>query len=512
MAEYMLGSPLLWTLVAIPIIAGLVALLLRDEKGRAHALLAGFSWGLVLASLLVLAPLVYSEDEPHVLLDPLYANVPGLGSFALIVDGVSLIFAVSIAIVSLAVAIYSYRYMEHRFEELGAVPRWGLYFLLYQLFTAGMLGVVLATNTILFYLFLEVTLIPSFLLIALYGYGDRVRVGLLYVVWTHVGAALFLIAALVLGFTTGVYNFYYPGIGYVKAIEELAGGLAPLIFTLFVLGLAIKMALLGVHMWLPYAHAEAPTPISALLSPLLIGLGAYGLFRFVIGFFPDLWGSLSPVLAAWAFATMIYGGFMALVQRDVKRFLAYSSVSQMGYILLGLATLSVAGVTGGILHYMSHAFGKAVLFAVAGVLIVVAHTRNMDEMGGLAAKLPYTAAAALTGFLYLTGIPPTLGLLSEYLIARGLAVWSASGGFTGFTTALAIFMVAVTISTLYSFVGFKRMFLSKPGKVFDKVKGTEPSSMIGPILFLAAAGIIAFIVPEPLVGPAKVVANLVIGG
>ncbi len=513
MVELMLGAPLLWTTIAIPAAAGLVSLLLgRSVDARSHAVLAAFSWGLSFSILVALVPYVYSSKAVHVILDPWYAEVPGLGTFALMVDGASLVFALSIAAVSMAIAIYSYRYMTHRFEELGTTASWGLYYFLYQLFTIGMLGVVYSTNTVLFYLFLELTLIPSFLLITLYGYGDRVHVGLLYLVWTHAGAALFLLSILLIGFTSGIFDIYVPGLGYVVNIERVLGPVVAIVaFVLLVVGLAVKMALFGLHMWLPYAHAEAPTPISALLSPLLIGLGAYGLFRIATTYFPHLWHQASPYLVLWAFITMAYGGLMALTQDDVKRFLAYSSISQMGYLLLGLATTTTAGLSGALLHYMSHAFGKAVLFAVAGILIVVAHTRSLHELGGIASKLPYAAAAALAGFLYLTGVPPALGLLSEYLIARGLAVWASTYGFWTFIASLAGFMIAITVSTLYSFVGFKRMFLSKPGPAYNKIKEVEPSSMIGPVLFLALLGVIVFLAPEPVVGPLKAVTSLVAG-
>jgi NADH-quinone oxidoreductase subunit M len=508
MAEVVLDKPMLWATLLIPLAAGVGVVATR--RGRVATLVCGFSWALVLLSLVALAPVIYSVEQAIVILDPWYAEVPGIGVFGLMVDGVSLAFALGIAAVSLAVALYSYRYMEHRFKELGVAPNWGLYFLLYQLFTLGMLGVVYSINTIQLYLFLELTLIPSFLLIALYGYGDRVRVGLLYLVWTHLGAALFVVALLLTGSITGVYNIYLPGKGYVLGVGEALGGLKWGAFTLLVLGLAIKMALLGVHMWLPYAHAEAPTPISALLSPLLIGLGAYGMLRVVITFFPYEWATSSYLLVAWAFATMIYGGLMALVQRDVKRFLAYSSISQMGYLLLGLASTTYSGVVGATLHYVAHALGKAILFAVAGTLIVTVHTRDLGSMGGLAQKLPYTASAALIGFLHLTGIPPTLGLLSEYLIARGLAEWSSAISSSHFIAGLAAFMTAITISTLYSFIGFRKMFLGPLGPAGQREGISEPASMIGPILFLGLMGVALFLFPEPLAGPVKSVAQTIV--
>ncbi|MET1101888.1 MAG: complex I subunit 5 family protein [Pyrodictiaceae archaeon] len=497
-SEIVLGAPILWASIVIPFIGGLSSALAGNRmNGRQHTAINSATW-LISLVLVVYASIILYTSGANTIIDPGYGKVPGIGWFALFLDGVSAALAISIATVSLGIAAYSYHYMKHRFEELGVGEPWGTYFILYQLFTIGMLGVVYANNTILFYLFLEITLIPSFLLIVLYGYGDRVRIGLLYLVWTHVGAALYLIGSLLIGFTT-TFDYYVPGIGYTVNIEASMPAIYAIIaFVLLVVGLTIKGALFGFHMWLPYAHAEAPTPISALLSPLLIGLGLYGLFRIVYGFFPGLWSHAAPVLIAWAFITMIYGGFLAYTQNDVKRFLAYSSISQMGYLMLGLATTSYAGIAGSMFHYVTHAFGKAVLFGIAGVLIVTAHTRDMNKMGGLAGKLPYAAALALLGFLHITGIPPTMGLWSEYLIARGLAEWSAGHGTGVFVTALVLFMTAVAISTVYSFVGFKRIFLSEPGEAYKHVSMTEPSVMIASLAFLGILGVFFFVFPTPV--------------
>ncbi len=510
--EIVTTSPILWGSLIIPFLSGLASLVMgRSVSGRAHAAINAAAWAFSLL-LVSYAALQLYLNNATTLVDGVMATIPGLGVFALFVDGVSVALAVAIALVSAAIAGYSYKYMEHRFHEMGGAESWGAYFFLYQLFTLGMLGVVYANNTILFYLFLELTLIPSFLLIVLYGYGDRVRIGLLYLVWTHIGAALFLIGALVTGYSAG-FTFYLPGKGFVAgAGDTIPYALAA--FLLLVIGLSVKGALFGFHMWLPYAHAEAPTPISALLSPLLIGLGLYGVYRIVIPFFPRLWAIFAPLFVAWAFTTMIYGGLVAYTQSDVKRFLAYSSISQMGYLLLGLATTSPAGISGSMYHYVTHAFGKAILFGMAGLLIVSIGTRDMAKMGGLAAKLPYTAGLALLGFLHITGVPPTMGLWSEYLIARGLAEWSAPMGPYAFTAAIILFMVGVAVSTIYSFVGFKRIFLSKPRSALSV--SPEPSSMLFALIVLGLAGVLLFIFPTPvldyLVQAAKFAHGVVFGG
>ena len=486
--EAVLGSPLLWASFLAPLLAGLLAPLL-GERPRAQAGLALLSW---LVSAAALAPAVALVERGRVVVDPLHPRVPGLGVFSMVLDGASLPVAVSVVLVSAMIALYSVPYMRHRFGELGG-GSWRLYYLLYQLFTAGMLGAALAGNGILFYLFLELTLVPSALLIILYGYGDRLRVGLIYLVWTHLGALLYLLGL----FLAGSYDFYLPGRGYVLAVSSSLVAL-----WLVVLGLAVKTALAGVHFWLPYAHAEAPTPVSALLSPLLIGLGGYAMIRAGLGFFPEAWASVRGLLFAWAVATMLYGGFLVLAQRDVKRLLAYSSVSQMGYMMLGLSLANREALTGAVLHYASHALGKAILFGVAGILIAVLGTRDLSGLGGLASRMRVTASLALLGFLLIAGLPPTLGLWSEVLLAFGFAGWARGLGPGGLVAAAAAVAAGFTLTVIYSFQAYRLIFLGEPRGEGAKRAVEAGRGLTAPLAVLAAAGVVFFVALWLLADPA----------
>lgn len=501
--EAALAAPLLWLSFAAPLAAGILSLLAGNRVGpRGHAALASLSW---LAAGLLLAPALSRVLGGGTVVDPVHPLVPGVGVFSLLLDGVSAPVVVAVVAVSLLVALYSLPYMRHRFGELGG-GNWGLYYGLYQLFTAGMLGAALAGNGVLFYLFLELTLIPSALLIILYGYGDRVRVGLIYLVWTHVGALLFLLGL----FMAHGYDFYLPGRGYVVSVSGSLLALA-----LITIGLGVKSAYAGLHLWLPYAHAEAPTPVSALLSPLLIGLGGYALVRSGLGLLHGAWGlGVESVLFLWAVATMLYGGFLVLTQRDVKRLLAYSSVSQMGYMLLGVAVGNREGVTGAVLHYASHAFGKAILFGVAGVFIALLGTRRLEDLGGLAQRLPRTASVALLGFSLLAGLPPTLGLWSEVYLAFGLARWALGLGPWLFAAAAALAVAAMTLTVVYSFQAYRAMFLGRPGPVAERLRGSpearrEARLLVLPLALLALAGVILFLAVGLLAGPAEAVASQV---
>jgi len=488
--------PFLWIALLSPLASALLILFFKDKK--ITALLASGSLFVSAGSLLA-AYVIHAASRPWS--DPLSLNVVGLGTFGLLLDAPSFLVAFSIAVTTALIALYSLPYMHHRYEEMKhegiSPPGWRSYYFLFQLFSLAMIGTVLSTNIIEFYVFLELTLIPSFLLIAFYGYGDRIRIAIMYLLWTHVGALLFLIGALTVGFQKG-FDFIDMTSGYKLGMGE-GITLAVYAFWLMIIGLSVKLAVLGVHMWLPYAHAEAPTPISALLSPNLIGLGAAMMFKIVYVVFPNTFASNSPLLAVWALATIIYGGLMALNQTDFKRLLAYSSISQMGYLLLGLSSVTSYGFAGTFLHYMVHAFGKAILFGVAGIIIVTYHgLRDITKMGGLAEKMPYTAALALLGFMHITGIPPTAGLWSEYLIIRGVVEKALGLGTAWYVGVAVALLIGIGLSTAYAFLTMKRVFYGslKVGNAHEAV-----SQLLVPLVILAALGVLSFLLASPLIDP-----------
>ena len=469
----MLSWPVLWVSVVLPIALGIVAWPLRSRTGL-HAVTY-----LMAASLLVpLAVVIYGYStgalESGSLVDPFIINATrySIGTIAMGIDGLSAPVVIGLSVVTSFVAVYSIKYMETRIEEMEREgehpPSFGTYLLLYAIFAATMLGLVYSTNLIEFYVFLEGSLISSFLLIAFYGYGDRRRISLLYFVWTHVGAVVFLTGVLYLGYLMHTFNYMVVIDGAMKSVgsvEEVVGlGAATLIAALFLFGLFVKMAVFGVHMWLPYAHAEAPTPISALLSPNLIGLAGYAIARFVIPLFPTQMVDWRPFLMGLAFTTMVYAGLVALRQWDFKRFLAYSSISQMGYMLLGLSTLNQYGIMGAMLIYLSHAIGKALLFMSAGVFITEIHgLRDITKMGGLARRYPLVASLALFGFMNLTGLPPSIGMWSEIYLVIGVVktpyFFSGVGDMLGLSLLL---IVAMTVTAAYSFITMKKIFYGQP--------------------------------------------------
>ncbi len=496
-----LDYPYMFLSVVVPMVISLVFPFVDMDK-KAFATL---STVLLLIPLAVVSwlSIIGGLNEP--ILDPIFFRDPSVGTFSMLLDSISAPLAISIGLVTSMISWYSLRYMEHRFEEMeeeGHKPTgWGVYYMLYILFSAAMMGTVLSTNLIEFYIFLEISLLPSFLLIAFYGYGKRERIALLYLIWTHVGALAFLVGSLVLGLNVGTFDYFNP----VRAVanlglgEQLPASIITPVFIAILIGLFVKMAVFGVHIWLPYAHAEAPTPVSALLSPNLIGIAAYAMIRIAYVLFPSEFESLAPYMLGLALLTIIYGGLMALAQDDFKRFLAYSSVSQMGYLLMGIASVTAIGMAGAILHYAAHAVGKALLFATAGVLITQLHgLRSIGKMGGLAPKMPITASLALIGFMHITGIPPSLGLWSEILILAGVSNFAVA--INQFFWVVLFLLIGIGLSTAYSFITMRRIFFGHPSEAAEEAKEAG-ITLLGPMIIIAAIGLLLFLVPQLLVDP-----------
>jgi NADH-quinone oxidoreductase subunit M len=417
-----------------------------------------------------------------------YYNWSPIGLFGLNADGLSLPILFTIALLCALMCLYSMPYMAHIIGE--QTQQFGLYYALLLLYSVGMMGAVLATNLIEFYLFFELMLIPSYFLIARWGYGDRDRISFMYFMWTHIGALVFFAGILWMWTLTGTFD-----------LSMLVSAAIPQEYRLWltllmVVGLLVKMAAFGLHIWLPHAHAEAPTPISALLSPAMIGIGGYAIVRIVMTTLPSAFFQISLALAVWAVITMLYGGAMALVQDDIKRLLAYSSISQMGYILLGISSFQILGVSGSMFQYVSHGLGKGILFMVAGTIILQTHgLRSIAKLGGLAAKMPITATAALLGFLTIMGIPFTSGFVSEFLIFAG----SFNEGFAlnsmlrVFLSALAVVSTALTAG--YSLWAVRRIFF---GPLRDELTDVHeaPWTITGPLLVLGATSLIIGIYPD----------------
>jgi proton-translocating NADH-quinone oxidoreductase chain M len=524
----------------LPLLLSPVAYILGRKKGIQTV--TWFSFGVLAISTTFLLLPTLAIDQNNRIYEESY-TWSQFGNFGLRLDGLSIPFAIIIYILCTVLALYSKPYMLHKIQEDAdsefggghahdidrssrsgsgsdhvSSPRTniesssqvtamvekenyvksqtGLYFALYLTFSMGMLGTVLATNLIEFYVFFELMLVPAFFMIAFYGYGARRRIALMFFFWTHVGAGILLLGLLAMGFFAG-------GFDYVTVKENASKipveWISLIIFSLAI-GLGVKLAAFGLHIWLPYAHAEAPTPISALLSPAMIGIGAYGLLRLWMDLLTNDYSQYSLYINLWGLVTMIYGGAMALMQDDIKRVLAYSSISQMGYILFGLGSESVLGISGATLMYVSHGLGKAILFMMAGSIILQTGTRSMSQLGGLAGKMPYTAVLAMIGGLTIIGIPPTSGFMSEWVMFNGVLQSGVQYSEPVRVIAFALGILATLLSTAYILWMYKRIFFGKIPQKLVQVKDSNRYITVT-MAVLAAMTLIVGVYPDSFLVP-----------
>ena len=492
--------------VFLPLLLSPLAYIIGRRVG--HTAATWFTFGLLLyCTVLIISASIGETYEEH------YPWTSMFGEFGLLLDGLAAPFAIMIYVLCTILALYSKPYMQHKFHEFfkqqapktvyqsdGTVleaqslqkfvnKQSGVYYALFLVFSMGMVGTVLATNLIEFYIFFEVMLIPAFLLIGFWGDHPRRRIALMFFFWTHVGAVILLLGLLAIGISVGSFDFADINEADIPSDIVTAAAVA------IIIGLGVKLAAFGFHIWLPYAHGSAPTPISALLSPAMIGIGAYALFRLIVEFLPQTYADLSIYITIWGVVTMFYGGAMALMQDDIKRVFAYSSISQMGYLLFGIGSISTLGLAGAEMMYISHALGKGLLFMSAGILIVQVGTRSLSKLGGLGSKLPITAVCAVIGALTIMGVPPTSGFMGEWMLFYGVLETALEQGDDVRSLMFALGLVATVLTMSYMLWMLKRVFFGKLPENFSKVK--EGSwYMLTPMMVLAGFTIVVGIYPD----------------
>ena len=488
-----------------PIAVSVIALVL----GRRLAHNTGWLAFIVFAYTLLFGVIAATQVTNAGSLVEQYDWAPSLGLvFGLRADGLSAPLILTINILSLVISAYSVPYVKNMIESRRT--EYGAYYAFFLLFVASMQGVVLSTNLIELFIFYEFMLIPSYFLIARWGYGERQRIALMYFLWTHAGALLLLIGILSTQAIVGSSD--------IHEIPRLIAQINPPMETtiavsaLMLAGFFVKMALFGLHIWLPHVHAEAPTPISALLSPAMIGIGGYAALRTTIAFFPAAYELSGEILSIWALATMVWGGIMALAEDDLKRRLAYSSISQMGYILLGISTHDVVGVSGSMFHYVSHGTCKALLFMVAGAIILQADgLRSVKRLGGLASKMPITAAAAIVGFFGIMGIPPLNGFHSEWMILSGTFTEVFHSGSTIRLLTATGSIVAAILTTCYGLWTIQKIFFGPTPEHLEHVK-EAPLTVTIPMLALISLTILLGLFPSAVTDALSPAVSSILGG
>lgn len=332
------------------------------------------------------------------------------------------------------------------------------------LLETGIIGVFVSLDLFLFYVFWEAMLIPMYFLIGIWGGPRRIYATIKFVLFTLFGSLLMLVAIIVLYFLqhsyTGVYTFNL--LEMYKVV--LPYGAQFWLFYAFALAFAIKVPLFPFHTWLPDAHVEAPTAGSVILAGVLLKMGTYGFLRFCLPLFPDAYQSAIPLISILALIGIIYGAMVAMVQKDVKSLVAYSSVSHLGFVMLGLFALNVQAVQGGILQMINHGISTGALFLLVGMIYERRHSRLIDDFGGVAKVMPIFAAFFMIITLSSIGLPGTNGFIGEFLIILGIF---KSNIVYAVLAALGVILAAVYMLWMYQRVMFGKVTNPANEKLLD---------------------------------------------
>ncbi|TXT54905.1 MAG: putative NADH-quinone oxidoreductase subunit M [Candidatus Thorarchaeota archaeon] len=467
--------PMILTLLGL-IAGGLLTLLVgqKSEKGGQAMAALSLLGGLFLNILLVLQ----IWNGATVFHDIVWLGNPSnpIMTLGFLGDGLSAAVAILILGLGLFSVLFSFVYMKK-------VENPGLYYSLMVWFVAAMVGVVYATNLMQFFIFYELMLIPAFILVYLYGVSEdaqeRSRNALQFWVWTALGGLISLLATFILFGATGTMDIA------VLYTSPLAVSTAQTIGIIFLLGFGIKLGLVPLHVWAPPVYREAPMPVLVLLSGAMTKTAAYGVIRIVI---PIVWTAMETFttgLMTIAIITMFYGAMLAIAQKDLKMMLAYSSISQLGYLMFGYSTMTLMGLSGAAFQLINHGILASLTFFCAGALKMKTGTLEFDKLGGLAPKMPILASIYILGALALAGTPPLSAFAGEWMIFAGAAQLATSANASVILVILTVLgVVATGLTAGYYLWSIRRIFLGPIRDGFEQV--TDPPKIILGIIAILA--------------------------
>jgi len=457
-------------LTIFPALGALALLILRSDD---HKFLRGMSLLVATAEFvfsLVLIPGVPIGSSGY----RLELNVPWISSppihFHMGVDGLSAFLVILTTLLTPISILASWNSIQHRVKE---------FFIMLLMLEVGVVGVFLSLDLFLFFLFWEVMLIPMAFLIGIWGHDRRIYAAVKFVLYTMAGSILMLVGILWLYNATGSFDLVEIQRALQTGTLVLPAQTEMILFLAFFLAFAIKVPLFQLHTWLPDAHVEAPTAGSVILAGVLLKMGTYGMMRFCLPLFPLASRKAAPYIAALAIIGIIYGALVALVQPNLKKLVAYSSVSHLGFVVLGIFSFNTIAMQGAIYQMLAHGISTGALFLLVGMLYDRRHTFDIKEYGGLATPMPRLSAFFLFVALSSLGLPMLNGFVGEYLILLGTyivhwkwAAWASTG---------------VILSACYLLWAYQRVFF---GEVTGEKNRTLPDASLRERFILATMSIV----------------------
>jgi len=440
-----------------PLVGVLVLLFLKEEQKEAArwtALVTSLvTFGISIAVLVQFNP---SDPDLQMVVNVPWIQVAGWNiNFQLGVDGLSILLLLLTTFLTPLSILSTWKAVDERVKD---------FMLFFLLLEVGMVGVFLAQDLFLFYIFWEFTLVPMYFLIGVWGGPRRMYAAVKFFLYTMAGSVLMLLAILWLGINQGTFSV---------PVLIAKGGIPPDIqfwlFIAFAAAFAIKVPMWPLHSWLPDAHVEAPTAGSVILAGVLLKMGTYGFLRYNLGLFPSAAVRLAPWVAGLAVIGILYGAAVSYAQQDVKKLVAFSSVSHLGFVMLGLFALNSQGIQGGILQMINHGLSTGALFLIVGMIYERRHTRDMDAFGGLWKIMPVYGALTLIVVLSSMGLPGLNGFIGEFTILLG--AWGAGqpGGAMGSYWFAGLAAIGVILAAVYLLFMFQKLFLGPVSKEENRI-------------------------------------------